>query len=391
MHRLLLRYFLLATLIISGCFSQQPADIAVAPKLKPDAVSSDLSSPYNKTGKIFPPVQFKQVYLTQTLDTFPLPVIDNSIVNAIQNNLRLLKSKRRRNELKAGNLVFDQDDLEYVSKLLLENEYTYPADLSQYLDAHQIKGRDGRGNVYFTGYYTPVLEAKRDADEKFKYPIYRYPDNWVGPLPSRRQIDGEKALEGRDLEIAYTEKLEDIYFMQVQGSGFVEYPDGSKHYLGFDGTNRKPYRSIGRFLMKSGFLEKGASISMDGIKSFLKENPQYRDTVLFHNPSYTFFNDKGEKPLGAGTVPLTAGISIAVDERYIPLGSILLASVPVINSKGRVIRHELKFLIAQDVGGQINGPGHIDYYCGIGARGRELANKHHHYGRLWLLLPKKQT
>ena len=143
--------------------------------------------------------------------------------------------------------------------------------------------------------------------------------------------------------------------------------------------------------MNSGLLKKGASISMEGIKSFLAKNPQLRDTVLNYNPSYTFFHDKGNKPLGAGTVPLTEMISIAVDPRYIPLGSVLLAAVPVINDAGNVIRHDYKILLAQDVGGQINGPGHIDYYCGTGKKGQERASKHHHYGNLWLLLPKPQT
>ena len=43
--------------------------------------------------------------------------------------------------------------------------------------------------------------------------------------------------------------------------------------------------------------------------------------------------------VGSGAVPLTAGHSIAVDTNYIPLGSCMLAAVPIIQ-KNRVIRHE---------------------------------------------------
>ena len=53
------------------------------------------------------------------------------------------------------------------------------------------------------------------------------------------------------------------------------------------------------------------------------------DEVLFVNESYTFFIPKNNKPKGAGHVPLTADYSIAVDRRYIPLGSCSLKSCQI--------------------------------------------------------------
>ena len=111
------------------------------------------------------------------------------------------------------------------------------------------------------------------------------------------------------------------------------------------------------------------------------------DSVLFANPSYVFFEPAQSRPKGAGLVPLTSMHSIAVDTRYIPLGSVLLATVPVINKRNQVIRHEYKLLVAQDVGGAIKGPGHVDLYTGIGTAARRKASALHHYGKLWLLLP----
>jgi membrane-bound lytic murein transglycosylase A len=366
--------------------------LPVDPAPEPDIVSVDKVPSVSKTGKVFPAFQFEDVLYQQNLDSFSMPIITADLMKALQYQLRLLKTRRAPQHNRVGSLQFEKEQMEYVVRLLMEWENAYPHELFQYLDAYQLKGKDGRGNVYFTGYYTPVLEASKTQSKTYPYPIYKYPRNWVGPLPTRKQIDGpQKALSGRGLELAFTKRLEDIYFMQVQGSGFVEYPDGQHQYLAYDGTNRQPYRSIGRFLMKSDFLEKGGSVSMSGIKRFIAKNPALRDTILFHNPSYTFFHDKGDKPLGAGTVPLTGMISIAVDPDYIPLGSVLLAAVPIINEEGNVERHEYKILLAQDVGGQIKGPGHIDYYCGTGQKGQQTASKHHHYGRLWLLLPKPQT
>ncbi|HMR44509.1 MAG TPA: 3D domain-containing protein, partial [Saprospiraceae bacterium] len=72
-------------------------------------------------------------------------------------------------------------------------------------------------------------------------------------------------------------------------------------------------------------------------------------------------------------------------------GSVLLAAIPEFDKNGNCIGHQYRFLMAQDVGGQIGGPGHIDLYCGVGKEAQIKASRFHHYGRLWILLPKEQT
>jgi len=111
---------------------------------------------------------------------------------------------------------------------------------------------------------------------------------------------------------------------------------------------------------------------------------------LFANPNYIFFKPSKNKPKGAGHVPLTAKYSIAVDRKYIPLGSCLLAQIPIIGENKKFSHYEFRFLIAQDIGGAINGPGHVDLYQGIGKIGQKNASALHHYGKLWLLLPKEE-
>ena len=81
-------------------------------------------------------------------------------------------------------------------------------------------------------------------------------------------------------------------------------------------------------------------------------------------------------------------ISIAADSRYFPLGSVVLAAMPVFEN-GRITHHEYKILLPQDVGGAVKGAGHVDVYCGNGELGQARASSLHHYGRLWVLLPKK--
>ncbi|MBK7408084.1 MAG: hypothetical protein IPJ40_08480 [Saprospirales bacterium] len=48
-------------------------------------------------------------------------------------------------------------------------------------------------------------------------------------------------------------------------------------------------------------------------------------------------------------------------------------------------------MLAQDVGGAIRGPGHIDIYSGTGQEGQRMAGNRMHYGMVWLLLPKSNS
>jgi membrane-bound lytic murein transglycosylase len=56
---------------------------------------------------------------------------------------------------------------------------------------------------------------------------------------------------------------------------------------------------------------------------------------------------------------------------------------------GKVTHHEYKILLPQDVGGVIKGAGRVDVYCGNGDLGMAKASSLHHYGKMWVLLPKK--
>ena len=190
------------------------------------------------------------------------------------------------------------------------------------------------------------------------------------------------------LELAWANDPVEIYFMQVQGSGIVEYTDGSHELLAYNGANGHPYKSIGKFMIQQGIAGSG-DVSIKDIKRFVSENPHMKDSILFANPSYVFFNPvpTRDKIKGAGLVPLTPEHSIAVDPDYIPLGSCLLAAVPIFNRKGICTKHEYRLLLAQDVGGAINGPGHVDLYQGIGYEGRIKATGLHPVSYTHLTLP----
>ncbi len=340
-----------------------------------------------RTGLLGDAPLLSDIYTKTNLSNFSLPIIDSKLTFALAQQLRLLKLRKQPFTQHFGNLSLNLAELETTIELLLLWQHTYPQGLQEHLNAYQLKGKDQKGNVYFTGYYTPEIKAKKQKDSRYKYPLYAYPKSWEGPLPSRAAIDKEKALQGKGLELAYAEKLEDIYYMQLQGSGLVRYPSGESEYFGYAGSNRHPYKSIGRYIKDNESIPL-KNISVNGVKNFLRHHPEMVEPVLFVNPSYTFFKKSNSMPFGAGHVPLTGDYSIAVDKKYLPLGSCLLAALPVIDEDGNFSHHQYQFVVAQDVGGAIRGTGHVDVYCGIGEEGKNKAMALHHYGQLWLLLPK---
>ncbi|MFK8005038.1 MAG: murein transglycosylase A [Saprospiraceae bacterium] len=340
----------------------------------------------SQDGKI-PHEIFDAILTKISLDTFAiLPQVNQELAQGLKNQLKLLKYQKKLKKEYSG-LKITKDQLSETIKILLSAQFNNSFGMQHGLEAHQIWGDDQMGNVKFTGYFTPVLKVRKRPNSSYKYPIYRYPKKWKGKLPSRRTIEGESALDSFNLEIAYAKSKLDIYFMQVQGSGYIEFPNGKRKLLAHEGTNKHPYRSIGKYMVKNGFATP-EYVSLKSIKSYFRKNPELVDSILFQNPSYVFFRPVTTEPRGAGHVPLTPNYSIAIDRKILPLGSCLLATVPILDDERNFSHHEFRILISQDIGGAIKGEGRVDLYKGIGPRAEIDASNLHHYGHLWLLLPK---
>lgn len=326
--------------------------------------------------------KFAALFQYDSLTSFKMKSFVESFDLALHRQEKILKGKSKKT-YRSGNLTFTARDLIRVTQIL-HDTLTSPMDK---LDAFQIKGEDGRGNVHFTGYYSPIIPVKKERDKDYKYPLYKKPK--MTKMPTREQIDFEGALEGKSLALAYAKDQLAVYSMHVQGSGYVQFPDGKKVTMQFGGQNGYKYKSIGKYLVWKNKVSE-ADISLGSIKKYCATYPDSVRGLLSYNPSYTFFKPSNQGPIGAGGVELVGGISAAVDRKFIPLGASLLAEIPVLNEEGKLLRHELKIIMAQDVGGAIKGPGHIDLYFGDGKPAEQLAGPMHHYGRVWLLLPKKE-
>jgi len=215
-----------------------------------------------------------------------------------------------------------------------------------------------------------------------RWPIHGVPDDLVdvelaGVYPDlarfrlRGRLEGNRLLPywtraeierlGAELPapvLLWAEDPIELFFLQVQGSGRVELPDGSRIRIGYADQNGHPYVSIGRWLIDQGEMTL-AQASMDGIKAWAATHPERLSELLGANPSYVFFRQlpAGEGgPIGALGVPLTDGRSIAVDPRSVPLGAPVYIDATEPNST-----HPLRRLVvAQDTGSAIKGQGGAD-------------------------------
>lgn len=382
--------FLALTLLVVACLSVSDEELPFSElEFLSENNAPILQNEFDRFGKILKARELEDVYVPASLDTLGLPSITPVLEKALEEQLRLLKRYKQKPRQQIGQLAFDVVQLEETIELILAFK-DYPAELVQRLEAHQIWGQDRLGHVRFTGYFTPVLRVRKTPDNVYKYPLYSRPKAWQGALPTRAEIDGQGVLKEQNLELAYAADPVDIYYMQVQGSGFVEFLDegNNKILLSYDGNNKQPYQSIENYLMTRKDLGL-QDLSMRGIQNFLEDKPLLRDTVLQQNPSYVFFHPEGRSVIGAGHVTLTPEVSVAVDNRYFPLGSVILAMAPIWDAKGFVVRHEFRILLPQDVGGAVKGAGHMDVYEGIGQEALQRASNRSHYGMTWLLLPRR--
>ena len=87
---------------------------------------------------------------------------------------------------------------------------------------------------------------------------------------TRAEID-QGGLAGQGLELMYFKDPVDVFFMQVQGSGRVELPDGAKVRVSYDGKNGYPYTSIGRALIASREIS-AEVMSLKALKQWLRAN-----------------------------------------------------------------------------------------------------------------------
>ncbi|WP_084422117.1 murein transglycosylase A [Henriciella litoralis] len=260
----------------------------------------------------------------------------------------------------------------------------------------EIESPDGESR--FTGYFEPVYEARMQPEGDFTEPVPGVPSDLIAessskvyqrlsngsrrPYPTRAEITkaGVRAL-------AYAHPG-DVFFLQIQGSGKLHFPDGSVRKASFAAHNAQPFKSTANWLLKRGWITRGQS-NMQGIRDWMDRatDAQVRE-AMNANPRFVFFNlepaDDESGPVGAMGVPLTPFGSIAIDRSYNPMGVpvFVQTSAPGLGGDWSGL------LIAQDTGGAIKGPVRGDIYFGTGYEAGQRAGTMNAPGRMWVLLPR---
>jgi membrane-bound lytic murein transglycosylase A len=291
---------------------------------------------------------------------------------------------------------------EVCARVLLEppnDEVALRHWLTTHLRPWRVESHDGDGGGLITGYYEPLIEARRRPDARFAVPLHALPADLSPERPywSRRELDthpiARAALRGR--EIAFVADPLDALVLQIQGSGRLRItePDGRVQTvrLAYAGHNGHRYRSVGRWLIERGALT-ASSASWPAIKAWARANPRRVDEMLWANPRVVFFReealpDPAVGPRGAMGVPLTPGRSIAVDPRSVPYGSWIwldttepLSSTPL-----------RRLVTAQDTGSAIVGAVRADYFWGWGETAEAQAGRMKQPLRLWVLWPRERV
>jgi membrane-bound lytic murein transglycosylase A len=258
--------------------------------------------------------------------------------------------------------------------------------------------RVGNGKAFATGYYEPEIAGSRTPQPGY-VPIYRTPPDLVrctraDGQTGRGRIDEtgacvlyytraeieDGALANKGLELAWAADPVDLFFLEIQGSGRIRFPDGSVMRVGYADQNGREYVAIGRLLRERGILPPGGA-NMEAIKAWMRANPEQGRQLMRENLSYIFFRElTGPGPLGAINVPVSERATVAADPKFVPLGAPVFLALDRPEAYG--------FWVAQDTGGAIKGPNRFDTFWGHGAEATRIAGGMAANGVAFVLVPK---
>ena len=345
---------------------------------------------------------------------------------ALMRNIKALESFPKDKAMHFGPLSITHCDyIEALKKLHAKiRTADSPSSIDDYIREHfrffEIFGGDRWGEVLATGYFEPVLRGSTFKTKEMSQPLYQKPDdlltiklgqfstaysdtqalkgrvsqNSVTPFYTRQDIDGQSVLANRSLELAWVDPI-DAFFLHIQGSGTIQFPNGEKVHLVYADKNGHRYEPIGKFLKQ--VLPQG-SITMQSIRQHLSSlSPTERDAILYKNPSYVFFARSTKRSITALGIPATQGRTIAADRRFAPKGALALLNYkhPLFDApesdryaEPTSYTENAQFVFDQDSGGAITGPAHIDLFCGSGPSAERDAGVMRHKAHLVYLAPK---
>ncbi len=296
------------------------------------------------------------------------------------------------------------DDIKEPSDENIKNYF------KKYFNLYSATNMDGSDTGTITGYYQPILKGSKVKTSHYKVPLYTtpkdlitvdlsevYPElkskrlrgklagNKLIPYLSRAEIDGQGSpLAGN--EIVWVEDPVEAFFLEIQGSGIIQFDNGEAMQIGYADQNGYPFKAIGSTLVQKKEITM-AEASMEGIKNWARKNITKLREFLNMNASYVFFRKLPNDlpgPIGALGVSIEAERSVAIDPKFIPLGAPIFLSTTQPNASEPLER----LMVAQDTGGAIRGGVRADFYWGSGDEAGRKAGSMKQQGKIWTLLPR---
>ena len=273
-------------------------------------------------------------------------------------------------------------------------------------DVWQSVGYTADRDVMFTGYYSPIFHASREATDKFQFPLYTRPADLVSdpvtgqPLgrkmadgstqvwPTRAEIESSGMLKGT--ELVYVESKLDAYIIHVNGSAKLIMPDNSVMYIGYAGKTDRPYFGLGGALVEAGAIPKN-QLSLSAIRRLYKTQQALVDQLIEKNESYVFFTEyPGDRwPAGSLGTRVNEDATIATDKTIFPRGGLVMVDTRA-NTFTRGLVEFKNFMFDQDTGGAIRAAGRADLYMGNGAAAELLAGGQVANGKMYYFFLKPE-
>ena len=361
--------------------------------------------PEKDYGKALPPGQMalRKIPLEQYPDFSRGFAYRNNLEQAVRYSLQYMSKPSSEHFFPYLDISHQRAVKSLEAFLQVLREAQSPEQLNQLIrdrfEVYESVGYDGNGVVFFTGYYTPIFDGRKQPDSVFRYPLYgapvdllkgedgaivgrRAPDGRTVPYFSRREIEEQKLLEGH--EIAWLKDPFEVYVVTVQGSAKLRLADGSLWDLGYAGNNGLDYVSVPQKMIAEGAM-KPNELSLQTMIRYFHAHPDKVQYYTWMNPRYVFFQEVTGGPWGCLGVPVTTRHSVATDKTVFPRACVAFVDTQVGYVDGDQVRQATyaAFACDQDRGGAIRAAGKCDIYMGIGPDAEAIAGRTAAEGRLY--------
>jgi membrane-bound lytic murein transglycosylase A len=293
-----------------------------------------------------------------------------------------------------------------ICAAMTRQDFETPQQIMAFLNAHlRVEKVEGQGLL--TGYFVPDYEAQLTPDAEFSQAVRTKPADLVtvpgsqmtpassAPKVAARRLGNlylpyftRAEIEQLPVSAQYYMRPEDYFFMQIQGSGFLDLPDGKRVYAAYAADNGWPFTGIAKTLTDRGLLDK-TQTSGDNIHAWLAAHrgPEATD-IMNANARYIFFVIQPDQtePVGASGLSLPPGSAIAIDPSLNDMGDLFWIDADAGTLKDSFPAYQ-RMVAALDTGGAIKGQIRADLYVGHGQRAGSEAGRIKHSLRMWRIVP----